>query len=63
MDFSPVFIQLKNAINDYLKESSKKDYRFTLEEEKELEKFILILDNHKKALIDYEIKQQLKKDV
>lgn len=63
MNFSPVFIQLKNAINDYLKASSKTDYRFTIEEEKELIRLILLLDSHKKALIDYEIKQETKKDV
>lgn len=46
-----------DSIKEFIAESSKKEYRFELEEEKEIQRYIAILENQLKILIDYEIKK------
>ncbi len=62
MKFSPCFIKLLSAIEDYIENSSKKDYIFTIEEQLELEKQLKILNNQLNALIDYELKRLKQKE-
>ncbi len=55
MDYSPIFIDLKEKIEEYIEKSSKKEYRFSIEEQYELERLIRILNNQADILIKYEI--------
>lgn len=54
---SPVAIELYKAIEEYCKESNKTTYRFTIEEQMEMERQIKILNNQLNALIEYELKK------
>lgn len=57
IDISPQAYQVIDAIEEYLKESSKKEYRFTLKEQIELQNIIARLDKQIEILVDYEIKR------
>lgn len=57
MNISPVAIDLIEAINNYVAESSKKEYRFTIEEQKELERMLKVMNNQINILVDYELKR------
>lgn len=58
MNISPVAQRLLNAIDDFMQESNKKEYRFTIEEQHKIEWYIAMLNNHINNLIDYELKQK-----
>lgn len=58
MNISPVALELINAIEEYKKESSRKEYRFELEEQLRLQREIEILQKHIDLLIDYELKKR-----
>ena len=58
MNTSPVANKLLKAIDEYIKESSKKEYRFELEEQYKLQNKIAQLNNQIDILIDYEIKRK-----
>ncbi len=58
MKYSPTYIDLKEMIQNYIEESSKTNYRFTLDEQVDLERQIKILSNHLNNLIDYELKRK-----
>lgn len=60
MNISPVAKRMIDSIKEFIAESSKKEYRFELEEEKEIQRYIAILENQLKILIDYEIKKDAK---
>lgn len=62
MNISPSAIDLIDAIKRYIEESSKINYRFTIEEQFEIQKQIKILDNQINILIDYEIKREQEKN-
>lgn len=62
MNYSPSALRLFKAIDEYLKESSKKEYRFTIEEQKMLDRYITFLDNQLTILIDYELKREQEKE-
>ena len=51
---------LINAFNEFIEASSKTNYEFTIEEQRELERMVKILDNQINMLVDYEIKKQSK---
>lgn len=57
MNTSPAAVRLIKAFNEYIEESSKKDYRFTIEEQMKLERMIRILNNQIDILINYENKR------
>ena len=57
MKENKVAVDLFNAINDYLQESSKKEYIFSLEEQLNLQRAIAILNNQIAMLVDYEVKK------
>lgn len=57
MNISPVATDLIEAIENYIEASSKKEYRFTEEEQYKLEREIAILNNQINMLIDYELKR------
>lgn len=46
---------LLRAFNQYLEASSRSSYVFSLEEQRRLQEMLLVLDNHIKVLIDYEL--------
>ena len=58
MNISPVAIDLIEAVENYIAESSKKQYRFTDEEQYKLEQLIRQLNNQIDMLVDYEIKRK-----
>ena len=58
MVYSPSFNDMREAIYEYLKQCSEKQYRFTVEEQLELERLIKVLDNQCNMLIDYELKRE-----
>lgn len=58
MNISPVATDLVEAIENYIETSSKKEYRFTVEEQYKLEREIAILNNQINMLIDYELKRE-----
>ena len=58
MNISPIANDLVVAINNYIETSSKVEYRFTIEEQIELQKQIKILENQINMLIDYELKRE-----
>lgn len=58
MNISPVAIDLIEAIENYIEASSKKEYRFTEEEQYKLEREIAILNKQIDMLIDYELKRK-----
>ena len=49
---------LIQAFNEWLEDSSKKEYRFSDEEQYYLEQMIKIMNNQIDLLIDYEIKRK-----
>ena len=57
MNISPVATDLIEAIKNYIEASSKKEYRFTVEEQYKLEREIAILNKQIDMLIDYELKR------
>lgn len=57
MNVSPVANNLIIALNNYIEESSKKDYRFTYEEQIKLQQLINVLNNQIDMLIQYELKR------
>lgn len=57
MDTSPVALRLLKAIEEYIKESSKKDYRFEIEEQYKIERAIQVLSNQVDNLIKYELER------
>lgn len=58
MNISPIAVALITSIEDYVSVSSKVGYRFTIEEQMELQKQIKILENQINMLIDYELKRE-----
>jgi hypothetical protein len=58
MNISPIANDLIEAINNYLNESSRVQYRFTLEEEISLTCALTNLKNRLETLSDYEIKRE-----
>lgn len=54
MEISPVANDLIQAIDNYIEESGKTIYRFSFEEQIELQRKIKILDNHINILIAFE---------
>lgn len=50
--------KLLEIIDEYIKESSKKDYVFSLEEQLMIQKKIQILEKQIEILIDYETKRK-----
>jgi len=58
INISPVALELINAIEEYKKESSRKEYRFELEEQLRLQREIEILQKHIDLLIGYELKKR-----
>ncbi len=60
MNVSPVANDLVEAINNYIEESSRTSYRFTLEEQLELQNKIAILNNQIDMLIKYELEKREK---
>ena len=58
MNISPIANDLVVAINNYIETSSKVGYRFTIEEQMELQKQIKILENQINMLVDYELKRE-----
>lgn len=57
MNISPIANDMFIAIDDFMNESSKVGYRFTIEERKKLERYIRILENHLIMLDNYELKR------
>lgn len=57
MNISPVANNLIIAFNNYIEESSKKDYKFTNEEQFKMQQVIKMLDNQINMLIQYELKK------
>ena len=57
MNISPVANDLILAFNNYIEESSKKDYKFTNEEQFKMQQVIKMLDNQINMLIQYELKK------
>ena len=57
MNISPVANNLIIAFNNYIEESSKKDYKFTHEEQFKMQQVIKMLDNQINMLIQYELKK------
>ena len=57
MEVSPSAYQLINDFNEWLEDSSKKIYRFTVEEQQALEQMIKIMNNQIDMLVDYETKR------
>jgi hypothetical protein len=58
MDVSPSAYELIDKFNQWLEASSKKEYRFTIEEQYALEKMIKVMDNQINILVDYETKKE-----
>lgn len=58
MNISPIAVVLITSIEDYVSASSKVGYRFTIEEQMELQKQIKILENQINMLVDYELKRE-----
>ena len=58
MNISPVANNLIIAFNNYIEESSKKDYKFTNEEQFKMQQVIKMLDNQINMLIQYELKRE-----
>ena len=56
---SPSAIRLLKAFDEFIKESSKKEYRFTIEEQRNLENLIKVLNNQINVLIEYEMKREV----
>lgn len=54
--------ELINAIDNYMSESMKKDYKFSEEEEYRIARMITCLDNHLRMLRDYELKRHLERN-
>lgn len=59
MNISPVANDMFNAIDNFMNESIKKDYRFTIEERMKLERYIRTLENHLTILDNYELKKEV----
>jgi uncharacterized protein YpmS len=57
MNISPAATDLIEAIENYIETSSKKEYRFTEEEQYKLEREIAILNKQIEILINYELKR------
>ena len=57
MNISPVANNLIIAFNNYIEESSKKDYKFTNEEQFKMQQVIKMLDNQINMLIQKKIKK------
>lgn len=49
--------KLEKSIQEYIERTSKKDYKFTFEEQIQVQNLIEILDKHVDMLIDYEIER------
>ncbi len=62
MNTSPIAIDLLEAIERYIEESSKKEYRFEYEEQRKIENAIQRLNNQLDILVDYEIKRNKEKE-
>lgn len=60
MDVSPSACELIDKFNQWLEASSKKEYRFTIEEQYALENMIKVMDNQLNMLVDYELKREQK---
>lgn len=58
MNISPVAKRLIDAIESYIEETSKKEYRFTFEEQQLLCAYITKLNKQVDVLIDYEIRRE-----
>ena len=58
MNTSPIANDLLIAIDNYIEASSKKEYRFELEEQIKLQNAIARLNNQIGILINYEIKRK-----
>ena len=57
---SPSAITLLRAFDNWLEESSKKSYVFTSEEQVNLQRLVMILNNQIDMLVDYELKREVK---
>ncbi|MBR4486080.1 hypothetical protein IKS57_01750 [bacterium] len=60
MNISPIANDLVQAIEEYIEQSSKVGYRFTLEEQLKLQQMIKVLNNQIDMLVDYEAKRECK---
>lgn len=58
LDVSPSAYELIDMFNQWVEASSKKEYRFTIEEQHALEQMIKIMNNQINMLIDYELKRE-----
>ena len=57
---SPSAITLLRAFDNWLEESSKKSYVFTSEEQVNLQRLVMILNNQIDMLVEYELKREVK---
>lgn len=60
MNISPIANDMFIAIDNFMNESSKVSYRFTIEERMKLEKYIRTLENQLIMLDNYELKREVK---
>lgn len=58
IEVSPSAYDLIKAFNQWLEDSSKKEYRFSDEEQYYLEQMIKMMNNQIDMLVEYEIKRK-----
>ena len=58
IEVSPSAYELIQSFNQWLEDSSKKEYRFSEEEQYYLEQMIKMMNNHIDILVEYEIKRK-----
>lgn len=57
MEVSPIAYDLIKDFNEWMEQSSKKEYRFSKEEQYYLEQMVKMLNNQIDMLVDYELKK------
>lgn len=58
MEVSPNAYDMIKAFNEWLEQSSKVGYRFSIEEQRYLELMVKMLNNQINMLVDYELKRE-----